>query len=184
MEQQCVYLHTSKRPGETTQILKQKGWEIVSWSKDELIDFFSLTKDEKISWIKAFEEDLDVQIHDLEKANRNFASFIVSKDLVKKRFEKVVSMLKNSGQLSIIQKYERIVKEMKVIDTIFNSMSEWLETITIDHLVISGYKINCSRIIAKKGSEQIRYLEFLNDPIITITGPNANSSKVSLEEKF
>ena len=45
-------------------------------------------------------------------------------------------------------------------------------------------RIRCSCIIARKGDDIVRYLEFQKDPIVTITGPKAANLKSSLEKKF
>ena len=183
MQQQCVYFHTGKNTEETAEILKQQGWEIIYKSYNDDIDFNTLTEEERISWLLVYEERIKEQIRFLQKHDREYGSFIISTDQIKQRFEKLSSMLKNS-QLPITEKFEIIVSEMRKIDAMLEQITTWLNTIFERGYPEYQHQIQCARIIAKKGSEQIRYLEFDNDPIITITGPNANSSKASIEGKF
>jgi len=183
MQQQCVYFHTDISIEKASEILKEQGWEIIFKSHHDDIDFDTLTEGEKISWIDDFEERIKRQTSKLQKHDRKDGSFIISTDQLKQRFEKLSFMLKNS-QLPITEKFEIIVSEMRTINAMLEQISTWMY-----HIFERGYpeyehQIQCARIIAKKGSEQIRYLEYDYDPIITITGPNANSSKASIEGKF
>jgi len=49
---------------------------------------------------------------------------------------------------------------------------------------VSIGRIQCSLLIAKKGDNTVRYLSFMRDPILTITGPEAKNLKLTLESKF
>ena len=183
MQQQCVYFHTGKNTEETAEILKQQGWEIIYKSYNDDIDFNTLTEEERISWLLVYEERIKEQIRFLQKHDRREGSFIISTDQIKQRFEKLSSKL--SSQLPATEKFEIIASDMGIISEIYLQVTNWIHYIHEYGYPEYNHQIQCARIIAKKGSEQIRYLEFqVDDPIITITGPNANSSKSSLEGKF
>jgi len=79
---------------------------------------------------------------------------------------------------------KKIVKEMGEIDQHYYKMGDWKSCVTIDHGIIRQSKIRCSILIAKTGTDVVRYLSFLNDPIISITGVNAKNLKSTLEKKF
>jgi len=183
MEQQSVYLHTGISFEEASEIFKDQGWEIIYKSHNDEIYFDTLTEDEKISWLEAFEGSIKTQTHNLHKHDKKDGSFIISTDKVKQRFEKVYDMLKNK-QISVPEKYESIVSEMRIIDEIIGQVTGWLNYIFERGYPIYERKLQCSRIIAKKGSEKIQYLEFFADPIITVTGPKAASAKSTLESIF
>jgi len=51
---------------------------------------------------------------------------------------------------------------------------------------VNRNNVSCSCIIGQKNGNMVRYLEFLenNDPIVSISGPNAIELKPGLEKKF
>jgi len=183
MQQQCVYFHTDISIEKASEILKEQGWEIIFKSHHDDIDFDTLTEEEKISWIDDFEERIKTQTSKLQKHDRKDGSFIISTDQLKQRFEKLSFMLKNS-QLPITEKFEIIVSETRKIDAILGQISTWMYHISERGYPEYNHQIQCARIIAKKGSEQIRYLEYDYDPIITINGPKAVTTKSTLENLF
>lgn len=183
-ELEYITLHTGKNTEETEKILKQHGWEIVYISYHDDIYFDTLNEDEKIGWLEEFEESLEKQVENLQRYARDHGSVIVSTDNVKKIFSELLSMLTEKNQLSILEKYDKIVTEMKIIDTICTQITHLKYAIKEQGYPIYNRQIQCSRIIAKKGSEKIRYLEFSPNPILTITGPKAIETKSSLEGKL
>jgi len=74
-----------------------------------------------------------------------------------------------------------MIKSKKKLNEDFNLMSLYL--LWFNHIK-NDIRVICSCIIAKKGTNVVRYLEFETDPVITITGPKAASLKSSLEKKF
>ena len=181
MKQQCIYLHTTKDLAETETILKNEGMQIVFQSDDAEIKFSDMTEEEKISWLKSMHEDLDVQIIDMES---NRTAFQLEINFIEKKFVDVVNLLKDDNYSNVDEKYKKIVKEMSEIDQHYYKTGDWRNCVTIDHGIIRQSKLRCSCLIAKTGTDVVRYLSFLNDPILTITGKNATNLKSSLEGKF
>jgi len=82
MKQQCTYLHTTKQLNEAEDILKREGMQIVFQSDDADIKFSDMTEEEKISWLKSIQEDLDMQIKDMEL---NREAYEIGKNFIEKK---------------------------------------------------------------------------------------------------
>jgi len=185
MEQQLVYLHTEKNLEETEQILKNQGFEIIYKSMDDEIDFYNLTEHEKISWINAFKDDLKKQIIDLQQDDKDLEKHVDPKEFISKKFVNVFNFIQNDNKFQTNEKFEIIVNEMRLIDDQYNIIKNWLDClIFIDHNALGYSELRCSRLIAKRGSEKISYMAFLNDPILTLQSQNATNLKSTLEKKF
>jgi len=185
MQQKLVYLHTEKNLEETEQILKNKGFEIIYKSMDDEIDFYNLAEHEKISWINAFKDDLKKQIIDLQQDDKDLEKYVDPKEFISKKFVDVFNFIQNDNKFQTNEKFEIIVNEMKLIDDQYNKIKNWLDyLIFIDHNAIGYRELRCSRLIAKKGSEKVIYMAFLNDPILTLEGQNSINLKSSLEKQF
>jgi len=181
MKQQCIYLHTTKDLAETETILKNEGMQIVFQSDDAEIKFSDMIEEEKISWLKSMQEDLDGQISDMEL---NRKAYQLGINFIEKKFVDVLNLLKDDNYSNVDEKCKKIVEEMSEIDQHYYKMGDWKSCVTIDHGIIRQSKIRCSILIAKTGTDVVRYLSFLNDPILSITGPHATNLKSSLEKNF
>jgi len=181
MQQKLAYLHTTKDLAETETILKNEGMQIVFQSDDAEIKFSDMTEGEKISWLKSMQEDLEGQISDM-KLNRE--AYEIGKNFIEKKFADVLNLVKDDNYSNVDEKYKKIVNGMREIDQHYYKMGDWRNCVTIDHDLIRQSKLRCSCLIAKTGTDVVRYLSFLNDPILSITGPNATNLKLSLKEKF
>jgi len=181
MKQQCIYLHTTKDLAETEEILKNAGMQIVFQSDDADIKFSDMTEEEKISWLKSIQEDLDMQIKDMEL---NREAYEIGKNFIEKKFADVLNLVKDDNYSNVDEKYKKIVNGMREIDQHYYKMGDWRNCVTLDHGLIRQSKLRCSCLIAKTETDVVRYLSFLNDPILSITGPNATNLKSSLKEKF
>ena len=181
MEQQCIYLHTTKDLAQTEEILKKRGMEIVFKSEDADIKFSDMTEEEKISWIKSMQEDLIIQISDMESMRKVFEIGINS---IEKKFADVLNLVKDDNHYNIDEKFKKLVKEMGEIDQHYYKMGDWKNCVTIDHGLFRSSRLRCSCLVAKTESGVVRYLSFLNDPILTITGKNAKNLKSSMEKQF
>jgi len=181
MKQQCIYLHTTKDLAETEEILKNEGMQIVFQSDDAEIKFSDMIEEEKIGWLKSMQEDLDGQISDMEL---NRKAYQLGINFIEKKFVDVLNLLKDDNYSNVDEKCKKIVEEMSEIDQHYYKMGDWKCCVTIDHGIIRQSKIRCSCLIAKTGTDVVRYLSFLNDPILSITGPHATNLKSSLEKKF
>ena len=185
MKQKSVYLHTDKDLERTNYLLKQQGMEIIFKSSSAYLHFWDLTNEEKASFIETNAEELESLLKGFENGDK------IVKDLVKKmkthredaaEFVKLLRAEPKSFKTS--QKFETYNKSRKAFAKqmdVYNKVS-FLRMRYFDYLPMSA--VNCSILIAKKGTELVRYLSFKKDPVLTITGPKAAKLKSSLEKKF
>jgi len=181
MEQKLVYLHTSKQLSETEEILKNQGMQILFKSEDAEIKFSDMTEEEKSSWLKSMEADIQRQIVDLAVYRTAHNKY---KKIIEKKFEEILKLVRNGGIYNVDEKFGKLVEDMQTIDQYFYGMKDWRDCVVIDHHTYSQAKIRCSCLIAKQGTSLVRYLSYLNDPILSFIGSNANNLKLSLEKKF
>ena len=183
MEQKLVYLHTDKNLEEAKQILEQEEMEILLKTDTMYIDFSDMTEEEQSSWIKLMRDDLEDAVDDLEIFYRKIQLFnkknYTSPENVRKMFE----ALSKSNDYVLSQAHIDLIREIVEFGRKTKHISYFtrFETHNVKKF---GEAIRCSCIIARKGTDIVRYLEFLKDPILTINGPNATSLKSSLEKQF
>ena len=181
MEQKLVYLHTDKNLKETEKILKKQGMEIILTTDTLYLNFSDMTEEEQISYLKTLEADfentadeLEIQDKELEIVARRGYSF-------SKGFREIINSLKNSRNTDTIKHFQHLEEEFRKIRLLSYSLSHLGKRVRAVHL---NEKIPCSCLIAKMGTDVIRYLAFKDDPVLTITGLNATNLKSTLESKF
>jgi len=188
MQQQCVFFHTEKEPKETENILKKEKMQIMFKSEQVTLRLQDLTEEEKNSWQK----------FQLELINSYMEAIKKHEHALQENFERVKSNNKEIAKL--IQSSKKNVENPKKVNkTIEMKLTQVLKSVdygemyNTETLIMSDLpylfgnnKIICSCIIAKQGENFVRYLKFHanQDPVLTITGPNADSIKSTLEEKF
>jgi len=184
MKQQTVYLHTKKELGHTINILKEQGMEIIFKSSNAYLQFSDLTSEEKASFIEIIAEDLSEHLKYLEKGDEDIKK--LEKKLQSYWSEAVAFgklLRSNPNDYKTNEKYASFSK----MNLTFGHPEErsWTRHRNMRYFEpISLVDIRCSVLLAKKGTETVRYVSFLKDPVLTITGPKAAKLKSSLESKF
>jgi len=181
MEQKLVYLHTTKELAETEEILKQQGMQIFFKSEDAEINFSDMTEEEKSSWLESMRGDIKEQIRDLANGRQEYDSI---KKLIEEKFDDILTLVNDDRIYNVDEKFKKLVKEMSTIDQLYYSVGEWKSCVQIDHSTYSQAKLRCSILIAKQGPNLVRYVAFLNDPILSLEGSTADTLKFVLEKKF
>ena len=183
MQQQSVYLHTNKNLEEAEQILEQEEMEILLKTDSMYIDFSDMTKEEQSSWIKLLRDDLEDAVDELEIFYHKIQRFNKKNYATPENIRKMFEALPKSNDFVLSQAHRDLIKELIELGRKTKYVS-YFTRFGNRNIERFGEKIRCSCIIARKGTDIIRYLEFLNDPIITINGPNATTLKSTLESKF
>jgi len=197
MSQQCVHFHTTKEIDETEDILKKQGMEIIIKSNSATIQFSDLTDEEKKSYILEIEKDVKEHFKFSEKILKEFG--MLMKDYPK--FEKSIFtslnlMKKNPGKIIRSKMYDKYSSNMTSLGSAFldsyhrmqhmanpldsNLRHSWRRT-----RISSGSigTIQCSLLVAKKGDDTVKYLSFMQDPIVTLYTTSKNL-KSTLQGKF
>ena len=180
MEQKLVHLHTEKELKETEEILKQQGMEIILKTDYLSLDFFDMTEEEQVSYLKTLDEQLEDSAVQLEIQEKEIA-LVASKKSLTKKYRELLKSYDNSNNADKIKLFPRLREEYYKVQKrghILYDISHRSREIRLDR------RITCSCLIAKMGTEIIRYLAFNHDPVLTIKGPNATSLKSSLQSKF
>jgi len=197
MEQKLVYLHTEKNLEETEEILKQQGMEIIVQVPTAYLSFDELTEEEKKSYLLEVEKDLMQQFISNEAILAKFRNQMKSYDSFKKSvFESLKTMKKSPTQIRNSNTYAKYSDCLRNLGYIFHNCYASMEDVA-DPLGsslrssgrpstggVSSGPIRCSLLVAKKGDNIVRYLSFMTDPVLTITGPDAKNMKSTLEGKF
>jgi len=181
MQQQLVYLHTEKNLYETEEILKQQGMEIILKTNSMSIYFSDMTDEEQISFLKTLEEDLEVTVEMLDIQDRHIEILARHGNSFSKDYREILKSLKFSKNEDAIKQFQVIKKKLRKSQRLAESFSDLRNRVRFLGLTDS---VSCSCLIAKNGTDIIRYLSFEQDPVLTITGPNATNLKSSLEKQF
>jgi len=183
MQQQCVSLHTNKDLAETEQIFENEDMEILLKTNEMFINFSDMTDEEKISWIKLMREDLHIAVDDMEIFYRKIERFNKKKHISPEDFRKMLDSLDMSKAIVLDEAHQNLIRELVIFENESRHVSFYVNgrTLIVERF---GEGIRCSCIIARKGTDVVRYLEFLKDPVVTFTGPNANKLKSTLQSKF
>jgi len=182
MQQKLVYLHTEKNLEDTKEILKQQGMEIILKTKYLSLSFSDLTEEEQLSYLKTLEPHLEYTADQLEMQEKQIDILARKGNSLSKRVRELLNSLNTPNNTDKIKLFQDLLEEDKKILNLGFKISEiGQNSRDIHHL---DRRIECSCLIAKMGTDVIRYLAFKNDPIITITGPNAITLKSTLEKSF
>ena len=180
MKQQCAFLHTAKGLKEAEEILQKEGMEIILKTTSMQINYSDLTEAEQFSWLKMVRNDFEAYVDDIEILYRKVELFLRKKPITTDNFRKMLEELPkntidNKEYKNLAEKFLEFFEDSKQIS---DGGHPGYATRRLDRI------LSCSCIIARKGSDFVRYLEFYRDPVLTIKGPNATSLKSSLESKF
>jgi len=183
MKQECVYFHTEKDLKQTEEILAKEKMEIIFRSDDTYLSIHDLNAEEKIAYFEA-------TIPQTKCGNDKLQHAIQLFNKVEKR------------SMEFVKDIEELIKTMKEnpnsfkTNLMFNDILKTSDKLRNKNDQVDGFSfyryaynlptgvIRCKCIIAKTNNNIVRYLEFLDDPIISITGAKASSLKSSLEKKF
>jgi len=198
MSQQCVHFHTNKELNTAEDILKMEGMEIIIQSNNATLLFSDLTDEEKKSYMIEVEKELKEHFQFSEKILKEFGMLL--KDypkFEKSTFESLKLMKNNPGEILRSKMYAKYSSNMTSLWTALSDCSYRMRHLAdplgygigvprrrSEHNSVSIGRIECSLLVAKKGDNTVRYLSFMRDPILTITGPNASKLKSTLEKQF
>ena len=182
MQQKCLQFHTSKSFPQTLKILEKEKLEIIFQSTSCDIDFTELTVEEQISLTEERENDMK-RCDELLKKNRGkyesyFESMISYRDQTKELL-KLHMHSPSSNKTS--EKYVQFIKAREKLNGAYDLLSLYAY---LSNQIPLMTQATCSCIIAKKGTNLVRYLSFESDPIVTIIGSKASDLKTTLESKF
>ena len=209
MQQQCVHFHTNKELNAAEDILKNEGMEIIIQSNFAHVTFNELTDEEKKSYMIEVEKELEDQFKFTEDTLKLLEKVMKFHDSSKKLILESFNLMKNGhGMFRPTKTYAEYSDKIRLLGSTLFSCSHSLMGIgdpieysslasrrtRISQAIMGSIRtrnsqvtmgsIHCSLLIAKKGNNIVRYLSFKRDPILTITGPEANSLKSTLESKF
>jgi len=185
MKQQSVYLHTKKELGLVHNILKEEGMEIIFKSPCVDLHFWDLTSEEKASFMEILAEDLSRSLKGLESVDKDEKNLVKKLKSFKDESVEFGKLLRsNPTNFKTNEKYESLNKMRLAYSRQVEkgSIFSYMRMRSYDFLFPG--KTQYSVLIAKKGTEIVRYLSFRQDPVLTITGPKAAKLKSSLESKF
>ena len=181
MQQQLVYLHTDKNLEETEEILKQQGMEIILRSNSLSLNFSDMTEEEQVGYLKTIEVDMQNAADKLELQEKQIEILARKGNSFSKELREIFNSLKNSRNTNRIKHFQYLQEEFRKVQGLVSSIED-LRYRSRD--IRLNDSIRCSCLIAKMGTDVIRYLSFEEDPVLTITGPNATNLKSTLESKF
>lgn len=193
MKQKYVQFHTEKSYRQTLEIFKKEKLEIVFQSNRCTINIEDLSIEELVSHLETKKKD-EKQWNDfVNHARERFDIFVEYLVDFKKQTKEFVKLYRNDPKsYNASEKYEQFMMAKKKLRGchIFHSNEisgiSWYGTFLsmMNTLLPLEQEIYCSCIIAKKEKSLVRYVSFLRDPIVTITGPKPNLLKLTLEKKF
>jgi len=198
MSQQCVHFHTNKELNTAEDILKMEGMEIIIQSNNATLLFSDLTDEEKKSYMIEVEKELKEHFQFSEKILKEFGMLLKDyRKFEKSTFESLKLMKNNPGKILRSKMYDKYSSNMTSLWTALSDCSYRMRHLAdplgygigvprrrSEHNSVSIGRIECSLLVAKKGDNTVRYLSFMRDPILTITGPNASKLKSTLEKQF
>ena len=182
MQQECVYLHTFKNIQEAETIQKENGFVVITKIKDVYLDVNEMNDEEKRSYLETIRDEFTETLEEIASVEVTGEVYFKKLQMLKRTIFEIVDLLDKTSSNQVIGKFNLILAETKKINDIIDIFDKFL--IRRNSMIRVGHRPHCSMLIAKKGEEIIRYLEFEKDPIITITGPNAITMKSSLEKSF
>ncbi len=187
MQQQYVYLNTTKNLEETERAVKELGMEVIFKSGYAQIDVDDLTNEERNAWIDSLETEVDRVLESVPVLSKTLED-LAQKG--KKHANEICSLLKQYRENSS----KELLDKIKMLNTIASSelKNAWQFTPTpyqmLQYITYPSFRVtssvSVSCLIAKKGENVVRYIGILEnkDPILTIMGPEASSIKEALQD--
>ena len=185
MQQKCVYLHTAKNLKQTEKILKNSGMEIVFKSNDISLPLKELSVTETIAWFEECNKEIRWTLKRFDDYENDLVNLKKNIETAGKNISELVKLYHNDPNgYKTNEKYELCLKKMRKASNRYGFRTAI--RFALRRTLRITTPIHCSCLIAKKGNNIARYLEFHEnkDPILTITGPKATNMKTLLEKKF
>jgi len=183
LQQKLEYFHTEKDLKQTEEILIKEKMEIIFRSDDTYLSIHNLNSEEKIAYLEATIPITKCGNKQLQNAIQLFNKVEKrSMEFVKDIEELIKTMKENPNCFKTYLMFNDILKTSDKLRS-KNDQVNGFSFYRYAHNLPTGI-IRCRCIIAKTNNNIVRYLEFLDDPVITITGPNASNLKSSLQAKF
>jgi len=156
--------------------------EIIVKSNTMYLNFSQLTPEEQNGWIKSVGEDLEDAVDEVTRFYNRLERFYKKTKSFPLQIREMMNELRKSENLPITDRHKHLIQKLMDFSHETQHLSYYsryrIRDIRLDD------RIRCSCIIARKGNDIVRYLEFQKDPIVTIKGPNASNLKLTLEKKF
>ena len=183
MQQQCVYFHTFKNIDAAERILKENGMSIILKQKNTYMDVSEMNDEEKRSYLETIKNEFAETLEEIGRVEINGELYFKQLQMMKSTIFEIFDLFgKTSSNQQINEKFDLLLAQIKKVNNVVDIFDKF-RNLRYAH-IRAGHRPSCSILIAKKGDEIIRYLEFEKDPVITVTGPNATNLKSSLESKF
>jgi len=182
MKQECVYFHTKLNLAESNEILEQEGMQIILKTNSLYLDFEDMNEEEQKSWLKEIRGDLEDAADDVDLFYRKLKRFHSQKEEFPKNIRILIEELPQSDFV-VSGQHKKIVQKLVDFEHDTRDFTYYNNYRTRD-VSRFGEGIRCSCIIARQGDDIVRYLSFLRDPIISVSGANADKLKSTLEKKF
>jgi len=182
MQQQSVYFHTTKNLSESKEILEQEEIQIILKTNSLYLKLEDLTEEEQKSWLKGIKNDLEDAADGIDIFYKQLKRFHSQKEEFPKNLRNLIEQLPDSDFV-LSDSHRKIIQDLADFEYDTRHLS-YFNNIRSRDISRIDQSIRCSCIIARKGDDLVRYLEFLRDPVVTITGKNAAKLKSVLEKKF
>jgi len=186
MKQQQIYFHTEKNLKQAEKILKKQDMQIIFKSTSARININDLNAEERFAWLQYVAATLKTHLKRvnegsiiIEEVKKNFVEF-------NNEFSKYISKHQiNPNSYQASREYEKLARKWCSMQRTGESI-RYYNLISPREALLESFMIPCGILIAKHGTETVRFLEFRanDDPIVTLTGPQASALKISLSKKF
>ncbi len=180
-------MNTSKNLNRAEKIVKNLRMEVILKLDGVTLALEDLSKEEKAAWIDSLESHMSSALDLCQTREKAFREAVGRSKRYAEEIRELIKCYKHNPDFDILGAITKLnKKEYKRGTSLYEELrAAEIRLIGLPPLHVSG-PTNCSLLIAKRGENVLRYVSILdsNDPVVTITGPNAKSLLEASRKKF
>ena len=161
------------------------GMKVLLTTEDADLNPKELTNEEKVAWLESLVQQSKRCMKDLEGEHKLIKDYLARSNKLVDGLNGIIKAAKEDPEFDSIGALRHLNRQ--VSDT---KGYKWLRTRLLTPVQVPSLlydeveEVNCGCLVAQKGENTLRYLDFEGDPVVTISGPDTENIRKTLKKRL